>query len=55
MNVARFLAVASLVAVLAGGATAAYADCRLNGRSYSVGAVVGSLVCTDNGWAPRGR
>ena len=42
-------------AMLVSGVTAASADCRLNGRSYSVGVVVGSLVCTPKGWAPRGR
>ena len=55
MKRSGLLAAACAVAVLVFGATAAVAECRLNGRIYPVGVVVGSLVCTPEGWAPRGR
>jgi len=51
----KLLAVTCVLATLAFGATAAAAECRLNGRIYPVGTVVGSLVCTDRGWTPRSR
>jgi hypothetical protein len=54
MKPSRLLVAASLAVMVALGATAALADCRLSGRNYPVGTVVGNLVCTDNGWAPRG-
>ena len=55
MKRVRISAAAVLTAVLVCSAAVAAADCRLNGRNYPVGTVVGNLVCTDNGWAPRGR
>jgi hypothetical protein len=44
------LAAGALLALSAG---AARADCKWNGQLFPVGAVVGSLVCTPNGWSPR--
>ena len=31
------------------------AGCKSNGRVYPVGSVVGSLICTSNGWSLRRR
>jgi hypothetical protein len=50
----RMTMIAAVCIALLSGAGAAYGSCLWNGHAYPVGAVVGSLVCTPAGWAPRG-
>jgi hypothetical protein len=55
MKRSTVIAMAGLTMALMIGETAFAGGCRSNGRVYPVGAVVGSLVCTVNGWSLRGR
>jgi hypothetical protein len=49
-----FVVAAVFMAILYANAASA-AGCKSNGRLFPVGSVVGSLVCTVNGWSIRGR
>lgn len=55
MKRSTLIVMAVLLMALTIGETAFAGGCRSNGRVYPVGTVVGSLVCTVNGWSIRGR
>ena len=55
MKQSTLVVAAGLFMALVFSEAAVAAGCKSNGRVYPVGSVVGSLVCTVNGWSLRGR